>query len=198
MQPFDLVDHGLILQKLKIYGLQEDFLQWVECYLNNRHQAVWIDHIYSEFLHCKVGVPQGSILGPLLFIIFFNDLPDNIENSADCYADDTTVTASYKQIEDIEVKLNEDCRSIGTWMQSNRLKLNAEKTHVLTMGTSARLSSIRKPLEIKLNGVTLEQDPLKTEKLLGCFVQGDLKWVKQVSNLISTLKKRLAGLCHLR
>ena len=70
---FDLVPPDILLKKLKIYGLQEDFLSWIESYLTNRYQAVWIDHTSSEFLPLEVGVPQGSNLGPLFFLLFVND-----------------------------------------------------------------------------------------------------------------------------
>ena len=64
---FDLVDPELLIQKLQIYGLQEDYLSWIHSYLTGRHQAVWLDHSFSEFLHCEVGVPQGSNLGHFSF-----------------------------------------------------------------------------------------------------------------------------------
>ena len=67
---FDLVDHRLLVEKLKIYGIESDFCEWISSYLNGRHQAVWLDHCFSPFLPCDIGVPQGSNLGPLFFLIF--------------------------------------------------------------------------------------------------------------------------------
>ena len=94
---FDLVDPELLIEKLKIYGLEEDYLCWIQSYLADRHQSVWLDHTMSEFLHCEVGVPQGSNLGPLFFLIFFNDLPPTLKNEVDSYADrgDYSFTFSY-------------------------------------------------------------------------------------------------------
>ena len=68
---FDLVNCSILLKKLELYGLKSDFVQWIKCYMSNRKQAVWVDHILSDWLDVDVGVPQGSILGPLLFVIFF-------------------------------------------------------------------------------------------------------------------------------
>ena len=90
---FDLVDSKILIEKLKIYGLKEDFISWISCYLSERKQAVWIDHTLSDWLDVSVGVPQGSILGPLLFIIFANDLPYLLSSNLDQYADDSTLSS---------------------------------------------------------------------------------------------------------
>ena len=153
---FDLVDHNLLLSKLQIYGVQKDFTSWVSSYLGNRQQAVWLDHALSEFIDCDVGVPQGSILGPLFFLIFFNDLPNLIKSSVDTYADDTTLTATGKTIDVIEQQLSKDCNKLSKWMKANRLKLNHDKTQVMTMGTRQRLTNTR-PLNVQMDGVMLHK-----------------------------------------
>ena len=195
---FDLVDSDLLLQKLKVYGFDDDSLLWVESYLTDRHQAVWIDHALSDFLPCTVGVPQGSNLGPLFFLIFFNDLPHSLNCEADAYADDTTLTVSGNSVEEIGVKMTENCELVSTWMKENKLKLNVDKTHLMTVGTSARLQLQHSQVEVMMDGFILEESLEKVETLLGCQIEPILKWHKQVDDLLKKLQKRLTGLANLR
>ena len=195
---FDLVDPQIIVQKLRIYGVESDFLCWIESYLTLRYQAVWLDHVLSDFAHCEIGVPQGSILGPLFFLIFFSDLPHELDSQVDNYADDTTVSCTARSVEEIGVILSKDCQKISNWMRSNKLKLNPEKTHILTIGTAERLRKLPQLVQVTMDNITLQEDSGKSEVLLGCHIQGNLKWESQVKVLLQKLRNRLLGLGALR
>ena len=143
---------------LRIYGFDDDSLVWIESYLTGRSQAVWIDHALSDFLTCEVGVPQGSNLGPLLFLIFFNDLPLTVNCEADAYyADDTTLTVTGSTIEEIGNRLKENCELVSNWMVGNKLKFNAGKTNLmtLTVGTGVRLQLQESKVNVRMDGCQL-------------------------------------------
>ena len=195
---FDLVDPELLVRKLRIYGLDEDFLAWIQSYLTGRQQAVWLDHVLSDFLLCEVGVPQGSNLGPLFFLVFFNDLPHVLDNPVDNYADDTTITATAKTVSEIGDKLTEDCKKVSEWMASNKLKLNADKTHILILGTAERLRTLRATPQVSMDNIILEEEEQKSELLLGCQIESNLKWLKQIKMVLEKLRKRILGLMKLR
>ena len=191
---FDLVDHTILAQKLKMYGLDDDSLEWVSTYLNQRYQAVWLDHVLSDFIEVKTGVPQGSNLGPLFFLIFFNDLPEVLENIIDNYADDSTLTVTGASVTEIETKLTSDCSAVCNWMVENKLKLNPEKTKVMTLCTENRRRNLSSSIEVNMKGVVLKEDVNMSELLLGCKIQASLKWDSQVTWALEKLKTRLAGL----
>ena len=191
---FDLFEPKILIEKLKIYGFEKDFLDWINSYLTQRYQAVWIDHTLSEFLECKIGVPQGSNLGPLFFLLYFNDLRYFLECQVDNFADDTTMSATGKSVEEISSKLTKDCAAVSKWMRSNMLKLNPDKTHILTVGTQERLRRLPRTIQVVMDNVVLEENQTKCEQLLGCQVESNLKWHAQIANLTAKLGKRLAGL----
>ena len=166
----------------------------MESYLTNRFQAVWTDHALSDVLPSKVGVPQGSNLGPLLFLIFYNNLPFFLNCEVDAYADNSTWTAAGETVEEISTKMTENCELVNGWMKGNKLKLNASKTHLMTVGTGARLRIQESSVVVSMDGCILGESRDKVETLLG--VQID--WHKQIEELLKKFKKRLTGLSHLR
>ena len=194
---FDLVSPSLLIEKLKVYGFEEDLTTWIYSYLTERYQSVWIDHVFSDFLENSIGVPQGSNLGPLFFLIYFNDLPTFIKEDIDCYADDSTLGATDKVVANIGTKLSSDCNQLSKWMDQNKFKLNADKTHFMVMGTAARLRGADQ-LDVVMDGVVLEESEEQHEVLPGVVIQSDLKWTLQLEELSAKLTKRLTGLMKLK
>ena len=195
---FDLVNPALLLEKLKLYGLHDYVLSWFKSYLTSRYQSVWIDNVLSDFRPCKVGVPQGSNLGPLLFLIFYNDLPSHLNCDNEAYADDSTMSVSGKTVEDISLKLTENCARVVSWMEENGLKLNASKTHILTVGTNRRLQRQENIVQVEMDGIILKESESKVETLLGYKIQVDLKWHSHINEVLKKLKCRVNVLEHLK
>ena len=122
---FDLVDHEILIRKLKLYNLHDAALKWFNSYLFDRQQFVSVGRAYSSKLSISHGVPQGSILGPILFILFINDLPlcCNSSVNIDLYADDTTISASNKFVHEIKSNLQSACNEISSWCSQNNIRL---------------------------------------------------------------------------
>ena len=131
---FDTLDHTILTQKLKHYGIKGCALKLLQNYLSNRKQYVELNNVKSEMCEIKTGVPQGSILGPLLFVIYVNDIykASSILHAL-IYADDTTLTAnledfSAKTRKDLANKINSEINKINIWLKANRLSLNIHKS----------------------------------------------------------------------
>ena len=149
---FDLVSHNILIHKLKVYKFSEQTLTLLKSYLLDRKQEVRIGKSTSEKRNILAGVPQGSVLGPLLFILFINDLPLHIEHSnIDIFADDATLHNSSKDIRNINNDLQVDVNNVLQWCKQNNMVLNENKTKGLLIGTSQRLSRCQSNLEIIVN-----------------------------------------------
>ena len=135
---FDLVDHKLLLNKLQIYRFNDLSLSWFKSYLSNRTQQVVINNLSSSSGDVVCGVPQGSILGPLLFLLFINDLPLSLKNSpisVDLYADDTTLYSTALDKSSLEADLQKALDSVHTWCLENGMLINTEKTELMLIAS---------------------------------------------------------------
>ena len=126
---FDTVDHALLVKKLNVYGISNS---WLSNYLTNRKQYVYVDGHSSNLLDVSCGVPQGSVLGPILFLIYINDIC-NVSDSLQyvLFADDTNIFCSEKKLVDLQVILNRELSQLYVWFSVNKLSLNLDKTNYI-------------------------------------------------------------------
>ena len=185
---FDTMDHQILFDKLVSYGIAPSALQWFKSYLSNRKQKTIIDGFLSDFSGITHGIPQGSILGPLLFIIYINDLPTcNIVSRPMMYADDTTLTASAKDPITLQTIMNQDLEKVQAWLRANKLTLNVKKTKFMIIGSKFKLDQVPNDLTVKINNESLDR---KFEyKSLGLHIDQYLNWsthIQEISKKISS------------
>ena len=141
---FNTIDHSILLKKLSHYGVSEDSLLFIKSYLINRTQCCSVNGKLSSVRQISYGVPQGSILGPLLFIIFMNDLPNAVKSADICmYADDTSMSSTIKNTSDLETQIIPEYLNICNWLKSNKLTLNALKTEFIIMGNHQKVGTCK-------------------------------------------------------
>ena len=164
---FDLVDHELLLQKLRIYKFSESTLLWFKSYLNNRTQQVVVNNLNSTSGVVECGVPQGSILGPILFLLFINDLPLTLQNlpvSVDLYADDTTSYSIASDKRTLETNLQNALNSVHIWCLENGMTINTDKTKLMLIASRQKRNTL---IDSDLK-ITLKHSD--NEKILGVHV----------------------------
>ena len=186
---FDTISHGMLLQKLLRYGIVGTPREWLTNYLFNRTQCVAYGDTLSEPQPIFCGVPQGSILGPLLFVLHFNDSADVLTHCEIVkYADDTVLFVSSKSIEIIESHLNADFKSFATWLQENELVINVKKgkTEFMVFGTVRRLKTLKTPpFEVQHQGLNVNYTT--SYKYLGIKVTPSLNLTENFFNVTRTL-----------
>ena len=139
---FDTIDHKILIDKLKHYGVRGITADWFTSYLVDRKHFVQYRAVSSKTQHVSCGVPQGSVLGPLLLVIYVNDLPLNITRAKTImYADDTTLYCSGTNMNRLYSTINEQLDIISDWFKSNKLSVNASKSNLVTFSKSPELYS---------------------------------------------------------
>ena len=182
---FDTLSHPILLDKLNNYGISGTANNWFKSYLSHRQQYTDFKNTTSSYCNISYGVPQGSILGPLLFLIYVNDLT-NASKKFDylLYADDTTLFITGNNITEIKNVANEEMVHIANWFKSNKLTLNINKTFFMV---SHSIMSITPQIDLNFNGFSLKQ--VNEIKFLGITIDNTLKWRSHINEIRTKLSK---------
>ena len=193
---FDTINHKILFSKLNHYGIRGVALDWIQSYLNNRSQFVCFNDVNSSYSNITCGVPQGSILGPLLFLIYINNL-SNISTLlfTILFADDTNIFLQSKNIDDLVKQMNLELSKIVMWLEVNRLSLNIKKTHFMIFATGNH--SIHKYNEInqdiEINNYPI--DRVHSTKFLGVYIDSKFNWSEHIKYIRGKLSKSIGIIC---
>ena len=185
---FDTVDHRILLRKLYAYGIRGTLLKWFESYLTGRTQYVAFNGTNSDTHYVKCGVPQGSILGPLLFIFYMNDICSVSKLLFTLlYADDTCVLLSGKDLNDLIAVLNVELISLSVWLKSNKLSLNTQKTFFMVFHRARLKTANCNDLVIDNASITR----VNSAKYLGIIIDVKFNWIEHITYIKNKISKAI-------
>ena len=186
---FDTVNHDILLSKLYTYGIRGTPFKWFKSYLSNRTQFVKIDEIESSMATIKCGVPQGSTLGPLLFLLYINDLPNSSEKlSFRIFADDTNIFFTGTNSKEVEFTMNEEIKLVLKYCAINKLSVNFKKTNYMLVTSS------KKQVHLNINNIERKS----YIKYLGIYLDEHLQWEPQIQHVNNKLAKNVGIINKLR
>ena len=170
---FDTVPHDRLLHKLDAYGIRGDLLLWTENFLCSRKMRVVVDGVFSSETDVISGVPQGTVLGPILFLVMINDLPDSVRSKVRLFADDCVLYNIIKSIEDC-LSIQQDLKSLEKWAEDRGMRFNAKKCYIM---------SLRKKIShfYELNNTILQE--VNTNPYLGLNISNYLKWSHPINSV---------------
>ena len=187
---FGTINHDMLLKKLSIIGFSDHTIKWFQSYLSNRKFTVNLENSFSEVSNISCGVPQGSILGPLLFLIYVNDMSMAVKCNLFLYADDTCLVFQSKNVKDIEKQLNEGFAHICDWFVDNKLSIHfgEDKTKSILFASKSKIKKLKK-LEIIYNNIRIKQHSRVT--YLGCILEETMSGESMAHKVISKVNVRL-------
>ena len=192
---FDTVDHHILLKKLEYYGVRGLSGDWFQSYIKNRKRFVSISNSTSSTNEITTGVPQGSVLGPLLFLLYINDLHRSVKYSKTYhFADDTNIMQSNKSLDVLSQNLNKDLKSLSRWLKAKKLCLNISKAELIIFHRNT--ASIDHSLKLKLDGKRLS--PSQSVKYLGVLLDEHLQWNDQIAQVKIKLNRATGILSKIR
>ena len=191
---FDTVDHGILVCKLKAIGFNDLAVRWVRSYLKDRKQVVDIGGTMSQPLCIDCGVPQGTVLGPLFFLLYINDLKSVCSCELFLYADDSALLVSHKDKNIVERTLSVELLNVSRWMSDNRLSLHLGKTEAILFGSKIKLK--RSPGFKVLVGDN-EINVKDSVTYLGCVLDCHLTGVGQAQKVLAKVNQRVCFLARI-
>ena len=194
---FDTVHHDILCDKLNAYGLRGKVNDLFKSYLSNRKQYVSLNGFDSSMEDIKCGVPQGSTLGPLLFLLYINDFRLCLtESSSGHFADDTFIIYNSKKLKTIETVINYELKQVIKWLRLNKLSLNAGKTELIFFHSNSNRNVNFDDIYINFNGIRLT--PVDFVKYVGMFIDKFLNWNQHIHELRKKLSQANGILSKLR
>ena len=191
---FDTVQHDILLQKLRALGFDSASVQWIRSYLENRLQMVDINGTLSSLLPLKCGVPQGSILGPLLFLIYVNDMKSACDCNLFLFADDAALLVSHKEKSVVETLLSSELKKISIWLADNKLSLHLGKTESILFASKIKLKQ-NPGLKILVGNTVIQTK--KEITYLGCILDENLSGESMALRVISKANQRIKFLARI-
>ena len=172
---FDSINHEILLKKLEMYGITGNELNWFSSYLKNRKQMVYFQQYCSEFQGVYSGFPQGSVLGPLFFLLFINDVSNFATEGCvlNIYADDVIIYTSAPTSDELQKKLQLCVDNVHHWYHMNRLTINKKKSVVMVIGSKAQLQSLNLD-QFSINLDSNQIELVNKAKYLGLLLKDDL------------------------
>ena len=190
---FDKVDHQILLHKLSLYGIQGSLLNWLSAFLLNRQQVVVVDGELSTPAPVTSGVPQGTVLGPILFILYINDIENVLsESRSSSFADDTRMSKAISCVQDTEV-LQKDLNAVIKWSKRNNMKLHEDKFELLCYQTNGPKLLQELPFADQYYQYMTPAGHIMTQKStvkdLGVLLSSDLSWSQHITTMIASARK---------